>query len=573
LAEPFDSHVAFAEEPGSLRVIARAATNIVAFVGRTLKGPVNDPVLLRSFADFTRVFGGLWQPSTLSYAVEQFFENGGRAAVVVRVVNGARPPSLTLPTANGKLILRGVGAGSREFLRASVDYDSIDSKDTDRFNLVVQRVRTAGSEAIEDQEIFRRLSIKPGADRFVADLLLKSRLVRVQGSVPMERPSRTPAANSAVIGYTPSNPDGDDGGPISDYDVIGSAQAGTGIFALQAAPEFNLLCIPPLTRDHDVGLSTLLVAGRFCRERRAILIVDPPSTWASSAAALDGMRHWPFRSEDAAMFFPRVVAFDRLRGRFELFAPCGVAAGMIARCDERWPVWAAAEGDDAILRPGLRPAWAIHNSDRSRLINAGINLLQSVRIAPKFAASPRTLASGAAAVSDWRYLSARRLALFVMTCIERGTRWMLFERNAPSTWLMARAQVEAFLDSLYAEGAFAGRTGEASYFVVCDERINTEETARAGKINLAFGFAASKPGEYHAFIVTHQAASSRARPISVNRFAKYSPIIDHEIESSILRGLVPADPPPDEDTVRMPRPEEVEATVRMPKRTVPAESS
>jgi uncharacterized protein len=565
LAEQLDSSIA--DHPGSLRVIARAATSIAAFVGRALKGPVNEPVMVRSFADYTRVFGGLWQPSTLSYAVEQYFENGGRAAVIVRVVNGARPPSLTLPTGQGRLTLRGVGAGSREFLRASVDYDSIDSKDTERFNLVVQRVRAAGSEGIEDQEIFRRLSVKPGADRFVADVLLESRLVRVQGSVPMERPTRTPAAtNGAVIGYTHSNPDGDDGGPITDYDIIGSQQLGTGLFALHAAPDINLLCIPPLTRDHDVGLSTLLVAGRFCRERRALLIVDPPATWASSAAALDGMRHWPFRSEDAAMFFPRVVAFDRLRGRFELFAPCGVAAGMIARCDETWPVWAAAEGDDAILRPGLRPAWTVHNSDRSRLVNAGINLLQSVRIAPKFAASPRTLASGAAAVSDWRYLSARRLALFIMTSIERGTRWMLFERNAAATWLMAKAQVEAFLDSLYAEGAFAGRAGEASYFVVCDERINTEETQRAGKMNLAFGFATSKPGEYHAFLVTHQASGSRARLITMNRFAKYSPIIDHEIESSILRGLVPTTPnPADEPTVRMPRPEEVEKTVRMPK--------
>jgi uncharacterized protein len=539
LAETIDSRIPSAEHPGSLRVIARAATSIAAFIGRALKGPVNEPVLVRSFADYTRVFGGLWQPSTLSYAVEQFFENGGRAAVIVRVVNGARPPTLTLPTASGRLTLRGVGAGSREFLRASVDYDAIDAKETDRFNLVVQRVRTAGSESIEDQEIFRRLSIKPGADRFVADVLLESRLVRVQGSAPMERPTRTPAANAAVIGYTPSNPDGDDGGPISDYDVIGSAQLGTGIFALHAAPDINLLCIPPLTRDHDVGLSTLLVAGRFCRERRAILIVDPPSSWASSAAALDGMRHWPFRSEDAAMFFPRVVAFDRLRGRFELFAPCGVAAGMIARCDETWPVWAAAEGDDAILRPGLRPAWTVQNADRARLVNAGINLLQSVRIAPKFAASPRTLASGAAAVSDWRYLSARRLALFVTTSVERGTRWMLFERNAQSTWLLARAQVEAFLDSLYAEGAFAGRPGEASYFVVCDDRINTEETQRLGKINLAFGFAASKPGEYHAFLVTHQPGNTRTRTISVNRFANYSPSVDLEIESSILRGLVP----------------------------------
>ena len=149
-----------------------------------------------------------------------------------------------------------------------------------------------------------------------------------------------------------------------------------------------------------------------------------------------------------------------------------------------------------------------------------------------FAASPRTLASGSAAVSDWRYLSARRLALFVMTSIERGTRWMLFERNAQATWIMARAQVEAFLDSLYAEGAFAGRTGEQSYFVVCDERINNEETMRAGKINLAFGFAATKPGEYHAFLVTHQPSGSRARPISVNRFANYSPSVDLEIESS-----------------------------------------
>ena len=89
-----------------------------------------------------------------------------------------------------------------------------------------------------------------------------------------------------------------------------------------------------------------------------MLLVDPPSSWASSAAALDGMRHWPFRSEDATMFFPRVVAFDRLRGRFELFAPCGVAAGIIARCDESTPVWSAAEGD----APSCATACARHGT-------------------------------------------------------------------------------------------------------------------------------------------------------------------------------------------------------------------
>ena len=114
-------------------------------------------------------------------------------------------------------------------------------------------------------------------------------------------------------------------------------------------------------------------------------------------------------------------------------------------------------------------------------------------------------------------------------------------RSPPGHW-RAR-QVEAFLDSLYAEGAFVGRTGEQSYFVVCDERINTEETMRAGKINLAFGFAATKPGEYHAFLVTHQPSGSRAqvhqreslRQLFAERRSRRS-------SRSILRGLVPLAP-------------------------------
>jgi hypothetical protein len=88
--------------------------------------------------------------------------------------------------------------------------------------------------------------------------------------------------------------------------------------------------------------------------------------------------------------------------------------------------------------------------------------------------------------------------------------------------------------------------------VVCDARINNEETLRAGKINLAYGFAASKPGEYHAFLVTHQLTGSRTRSISVNRFAHFSPSVDEEISSSILRGLVPATRDDATDTVRMP---------------------
>lgn len=73
------------EVPSGVRTITGVATSITAFVGRALRGPVNDPVRVQSFAEYSRLFGGLWQPSTLSYAVLQFFQHGGSDALIVRV--------------------------------------------------------------------------------------------------------------------------------------------------------------------------------------------------------------------------------------------------------------------------------------------------------------------------------------------------------------------------------------------------------------------------------------------------------------------------------------------------------
>jgi phage tail sheath protein FI len=68
------------------RTIAPAPTSIVAFVGYTASGPPNQPVRLKSFADFERSFGGLAADSELAHAVRLFFANGGRDAYVVRAL-------------------------------------------------------------------------------------------------------------------------------------------------------------------------------------------------------------------------------------------------------------------------------------------------------------------------------------------------------------------------------------------------------------------------------------------------------------------------------------------------------
>jgi phage tail sheath protein FI len=507
--------------------IARAATAVTAFVGRALKGPINQPVSIQSFDQYQRIFGGLWQPSMMSYALEQFFENGGREAIIVRVCNGGRPPSLTLPAGGERLQLVGLAPGSREFLRVAVDYDGISASERERFNIVVQRLRASGSEFIEDQEIFRRVSIDADAERALPQALSDSRLVRLAGALPARRPdlSRRTGAHAST-GYVLSNSDGDDGDPLTIYDLIGDSTNRTGLFALRGEA-FNFLYLPSLTRESEVGLPALLIALRLCREHQAMLLLDPPAAWSGPEAALAGLRTWPLFSENAVMFFPRLYAMDRLRGREEPFGTAAAAAGLLARTDQSFPVWASVDGESASLRAGLRLAGSVNDMDRIRLSQGGVNVLGAARAAARHRLPWRTLTAEAGVKAQWRSLSERRFALFVMRSIERGTRWVLFERQGPALWQRLRAQVTAFFEALAAEGAFAGRAPRQSYFVICDGRLNEgldgqlpeAVPASAARHLLLFGFAAMRPGEFQTCLVTHRPEGSTVRTVSVNWYA------------------------------------------------------
>ena len=73
------------EIPSGVRTITGVATSITAFIGKALRGPTDQPVTITSFSDFERIFGGLDRDVMLSYAVRDFFLNGGAQAVIVRL--------------------------------------------------------------------------------------------------------------------------------------------------------------------------------------------------------------------------------------------------------------------------------------------------------------------------------------------------------------------------------------------------------------------------------------------------------------------------------------------------------
>src|ERR1700692_3254181 len=85
------------EVPSGVRTITGVASSITAFVGRAAAGPTNEPVKLVSFADYERRFGGLDAASPMSYAVRDFYLNGGNIALIVRVLHdNARAATITL---------------------------------------------------------------------------------------------------------------------------------------------------------------------------------------------------------------------------------------------------------------------------------------------------------------------------------------------------------------------------------------------------------------------------------------------------------------------------------------------
>src|SRR4051794_6335098 len=87
------------EIPQSSRGVTPAPTSITAFLGRAVMGPVNEPTLVQTFGDYQQLFGGNASGYTMPRAVQDFFNNGGSQARIVRLVDlYPPPPPLNIPT-------------------------------------------------------------------------------------------------------------------------------------------------------------------------------------------------------------------------------------------------------------------------------------------------------------------------------------------------------------------------------------------------------------------------------------------------------------------------------------------
>ncbi len=488
------------EIPSGVRTIIGVATSITAFVGRAQRGKTDDPIRIQSFADYERLFGGLWEPSTMSYAVQQFFLNGGTDAIIVRVhVNGLQP---TIDLGGG-FILQAANPGDwGNQLEALVDHTTKDPTDTSLFNLMVRERLPGQTNEFRFTETFRNVSVTETSTRFVRKVLeQESMLVRVQSPNPLSRPA--PTASPVAAGNLPNA----DGGPITDAVIAtgaGLRDAKRGMYALLKADLFNLLCIPPLTRDSDIAASVRDAAARFAADRRAMYIVDPPLTWSQAGdpvttaeSGVSDAANFMARSRNAAAFFPRFKAQDPLKeNRLEEFAPCGAVAGIFTRTDVTRGVWKAPAGLEATVLGARELSYRLSDGENGRLNPLGLNCLRTFPVTGNVVWGARTLDGADLLASEWKYVPVRRTALYIEESLYRGTQWAVFEPNDEPLWAQIRLNVGAFMQDLFRQGAFQGQSPREAYFVKCDKDTTTQTDIDKGIVNILVGFAPLKPAEF-----------------------------------------------------------------------------
>ena len=286
---------------------------------------------------------------------------------------------------------------------------------------------------------------------------------------------------------------------------MGSQDDKTGLYALEKADLFNLLCIPPDTRGENTNKTVYQSALQYCVDRRAVLIVDSPKEWsanketaaAKAKAELDSLSLSGEAARNAALFFPRVVQADPLReGQLDTFVPCGIIAGVMARTDTSRGIWKAPAGIDAALN-GIQGLEVNLTDNENGLLNPlGINCLRAFPVIGRVVWGARTLRGADQLADEYKYIPVRRLALYLEESLYRGLKWVVFEPNDEPLWAQIRLNVGAFMQNLFRQGAFQGNSPQQAYLVKCDKETTTQNDINLGIVNILVGFAPLKPAEF-----------------------------------------------------------------------------
>ena len=268
--------------------------------------------------------------------------------------------------------------------------------------------------------------------------------------------------------------------PTTGVAVLSSAD----LACLDEQQPLNLVCAPFLgTLSGDEYRENAASIASYCATRGAFLIADPPADWKSvDDVVRDAPLLAPLIAENGAVYWPPLTDA----------ALSEAVAAVYVRMDETRGVWKAPAGSEASLGI-VTPSMAATEQDTEVLAPLGVN---AIRTFPRYG----TVVWGARTMStnpDYRYIQVRRTILYIEQSIKNSLQeWTVLQPNDESTWSAVRTRVNAFLTTLWRDGALAGSRPQEAYRVQCDASTMSPDDIANGRLVIVVGMAPLRPAEF-----------------------------------------------------------------------------
>jgi Phage tail sheath protein FI len=525
----------YIEEIPSARSIQGVSTSVPAFVGVTELGVVETPTLITSWSDYTRQFGNLVWYGYVSWAVFEFFNEGGTSCYVVRTKD-----TDASKTAAGKLSNLSVSAATTgtwgNNLSVIVSNSGNSAGTTPVFNISVavgeDKITTKGDAALDVPaqllaayvqqnklaptsisqanyyvlESFNGFSISSASATATAASAqsLQTRInstsifIRVDASKLTSRPSNTGKPTSLNSGTD----------PVNDFD--------SGLKKLLKVDGISLLSMPDTTTAVDAskkvtqsGQAAIVNLGLlFCEQIGSMFYVsDPPFGLDVQDIGGYKMGTGPntqaLNSSYGSIYYPWVWIFNSISNSNIPIPPSGPVLGRYAYTDQNSGVFKSPAGvSDGALKTVTSVQEKITDADQDFLNPEGINAIRNFIGYGNTIWGARTLSSD----TQWTYVAIRRLFIYVEQSLKQSLQWVVFEPNDQTLWSSVSRDISAFLQVLWQQGGLFGNTAKEAFYVTCDASNNPPETRALGQLYIDIGLAVVYPAEFVIIRVTQKTA-------------------------------------------------------------------
>lgn len=489
--------------------IEGVATSTAAFIGETERGGVK-PKLITSYGAYLREFGDVFGDGKyMPHAVKNFFDNGGRRVYITRIVAGGAIAHLVF----GDFTIDALGPGdayNRTWARVGPGTTKNNNGDPVGFRLTIfywDRFPSGGApfDAFDDTSTLPRPYLTEDFDDLSLDAASPNyweKRVNNGNSSIVELSVAPGATLPAGLSAGPLAGGAEGGAPAAkDFvgdDPVPTLKTGLSALALDPYREVALVAAPGIT---DTAILQEVIT--HCEVNRFRFAVIDSAKASGNPANLDP-RTTIDDTKYAAFYYPWIWISDPRTGRRAIVPPSGAVCGIYALTDNTRGVWKAPANET--VAGALDLEYDIDTGTQEVLNPRGVNVIRRFPGRGIRVWGARTLSSDPL----WKYVSVRRLFIFLEASIYNATQWVVFEPNDDRLWARVKQTLTLFLRTQWREGALFGATEAEAFSIAVGRDTMTEDDIVNGRLIIEVGIAPVRPAEFVIFRVYQKTQEAKA---------------------------------------------------------------